>query len=431
MSINIATHSALRFSPPEPRSVEDTGLDLSFISDLALKNLYSPGVLTGYELAEALALPFSAVVEPALAFLRREHMVELKSTATVSVESSYRYGITDRGRTRARDLLNDNGYVGPAPVPLDRYNESVSRQSLGGRPVAQDQVRSALANLVLPESVIRQLGPAVNSGKSMFIFGEPGNGKTAISQAVGSMLPGLIFVPYAITTDGHIIKLYDDLNHGPSMDAELPARSRRHDHRWVLIRRPSIAAGGELTLDALDLVYDPVKKYYEAPYQTKANGGLFLIDDFGRQLVRPRDLLNRWIMPLEKRVDFLTLVTGRKIEVPFDTLVVFATNLAPADLVDEAFLRRIRYKIHVTDPTWDEYREIFRRECQERGIVYDAHAVDYLIDQHYVAVGRRPRGVHPRDILGELVDFAGYNGQEPELTPELLDEACSAYFLTE
>lgn len=425
---------ASRFTPPEPRSIEDTGLTVGFLSNLALKVMYTRSFLSGHEIAESLRLPFVNVVDQVLEFLRREHLTEVRGSGTTGFgESSYQYVITEQGRGRARELMADNSYVGPAPVRLDEYINAVNVQSLAGQPITQDRMRSALKHLVIRDTMLGQIGPAVNSGKAIFLYGAAGNGKTALAEAIGSMLPGLIYIPYAITVDGHVIKLHDSLNHRAESESEIvpgtKKRVERFDKRWVLIQRPSIQTGGELVLESLDLVYDPTAKFYEAPYQMKANGGMFLIDDFGRQQVRPRDLLNRWIMPLEKRVDFLTLVTGRKIEVPFDALIVFSTNLSPNELVDEAFLRRIRYKIEVEDPTWEQYREIFMRVCRSRGIEYQDEALKYLINEHYIKLKRPPRSVHPRDILDELLDIARYQGIPAVLSQELLDEACKSYFL--
>jgi predicted ATPase with chaperone activity len=423
-----------RFMPPEPRSIEQTGLPTAFLSNLALKVMYTHSFLSGQEIADNLKLPFTNVVDHVLDFLRREHLTEVRGSSSSGFgESSYQYVISEQGRARARELMADNSYVGPAPVPLDSYNSAVTIQSMIGEPISRDRMRAALEHLVINETMMAQLGPAVNSGKAIFLFGSPGNGKTALAEAIGSMLPGLVYIPYAITSDGHVIKLYDSLNHRRDREERGfpngPKRGDRVDERWVLIERPAIQTGGELTLESLDLVYDPIAKFYEAPYQMKANGGMFLIDDFGRQQVRPRDLLNRWIMPLEKRVDFLTLITGRKIEVPFDALIVFSTNLSPDELVDEAFLRRIRYKIEVSDPNWEQYREIFIRVCLSRGIEYREESLRYLINEHYIKPKRPPRAVHPRDILDELKDIARYEGVPPTLSQELLDQACKSYFL--
>jgi predicted ATPase with chaperone activity len=425
--------SSSRFIPPEPRSLEDTGLRLAFIADLVLKVMYTRGFLTGHEIAETIKLPFANVVDRALDYLRREHLTEVKGSSGFG-ESSYQYVISEQGRARARELMDQNQYVGPAPVKLEQYTHAVLAQSLSGQTIFQETIQRALAHLVLSEDLFNQLGPAINSGKSIFIFGHTGNGKTAIAERMGTMLPGVIFIPYAASADGSVIKVFDALHHHQIPENEEGnatglRKGERYDRRWVLIDRPTLTVGGELTLESLDLNYDPVTKYYEAPFQMKANGGMFLIDDFGRQQMRPRDLLNRWIVPLEKRVDYLTLATGRKLDVPFDALIVFSTNLNPSELVDEAFLRRIRYKIEVPDPTWDDFREIFKRVCENRGLPYSDDSLRYIVVEYYLKPNRKPRAVHPRDIVDELVDIARYRNVTPSLSKELIDLACHAYFL--
>ena len=427
--------SSARNLPPEPRAVEETGLTLSFLADLVLKTMYTRGSLKGHEIADAVNLPFANVIDQVLDFLRHDHLTEVRGSSGFG-ESSYQYVISDEGRIHARELLGHNQYTGPAPVRLNYYIQMVQAQSLTGQRITRDALKRDLAHLVLNNAIINQLGPAINSGKSIFLFGNPGNGKTSIAETIGLMMPGTIFVPYAINVDGQIIKVFDPLHHRPvpqkteSADesAGIP-RGVRYDRRWALIQRPLIVAGGELMLENLDLVYDPTMKYYEAPYQMKANGGVFLVDDFGRQQARPRDLLNRWIVPLEKRVDYLTLTTGHKVDVPFDALIIFATNLNPEELVDEAFLRRIRYKIHVADPTWEEFREIFMRAAAQRKIPYSEDWMRYLVMEYYVKPKRRPRAVHPRDLLDELVDIAHFDGTSPRMCKELLDAACQTYFL--
>jgi predicted ATPase with chaperone activity len=305
------------------------------------------------------------------------------------------------------------------------------------RIVATPEVmKKALGHLVVSEKMYGKIGPAVNSGKSIFLYGPPGNGKTTISEAVGRVVLGQdIWIPYAFDVDGQIIRVFDSVNHDvlETADSESGGRTGqtgvRRDPRWVRIRRPCIIVGGELTLDGLDLIFDPVNKFYEAPFQLKSNGGLFLIDDFGRQQVRPRDLLNRWIVPLEKGFDYLTLSTGRKIEMPFNVLIVFSTNLDPADLVDEAFLRRIRHKIEVGDPSMEEFVEIFKRACEAKRVPYDEKGLAYLIQEWYKKQERRFRSVHPRDILDQVNDIARYLNRPPQLTKEMIDKACEAYFV--
>ncbi len=421
------TPASTSFVPPTPTSVKETGLALGFLTDLALKIMYFEGNLSGHELSERMKLPYTGVIDQVLDFLKREQLCEVKGAGGFA-EAAYQYAISEKGRAMGREALSRSQYAGPAPVTLDAYTEVIHRQPLGKVVIHQRTMRQALAHLVINEDTFSQLGPAVNSGRSIFLFGHPGNGKTAIAESIGKMILGdAMYIPYAIEIGGQVIRVFDSVNH---TQVKVPSsRNRTHDSRWVYIRRPVIATGGELTLATLDLVYDETNKYYEAPFQMKANGGMLLIDDFGRQQARPRDLLNRWIVPLEKRVDYLALHTGRKIEVPFDVLIVFSTNLAPRDLVDEAFLRRIRHKIEVEDPSWDEYREIFRRVCEVKDIPYDNRGLAYLIQEHYLKPKRPGRACHPRDIVDQLVDIARYLNVAPTLSKDLIDRACEAYFV--
>jgi predicted ATPase with chaperone activity len=408
--------------------MEDTGLNMGLLSDLALKTLYFESYLAGRDLADRMGLPFPNVVSVVLEFLRREKLCEVRSASGRGgfSESTYEYVLTGRGRTMAQDALERGQYVGAAPVPLRSYVEAIRKQGLRDIAVHQRQLRHALSHLVFAESTFEQIGPAINSGRSIFLFGPPGNGKTSIAEAIGSLLmEGDMYIPYAIEVEGQIIKLFDDVNH----EIVETDRSHRVDARWVKIRRPFIVVGGELTLEGLDLVYNNDYKYYEAPYQVKANGGIFLIDDFGRQTVRPTDLLNRWIVPLEKRIDFMTLHTGRKFEVPFEVLIVFSTNLEPQELVDEAFLRRIRHKIEVNNPTWDEYAEIFRRVAKGMNVQFTESSLAYLIKEHYIKPQRPPRACHARDLLDQIIDIARYLSIPPSLSKELIDRAAQSYFV--
>ncbi|MCZ7567736.1 MAG: hypothetical protein M5U01_03945 [Ardenticatenaceae bacterium] len=418
------------FVPSPPTTIAETGLTESFLTELVLKLLYVRGVLSGYEAARETGLPLSGIIEESLDGLRREHLIEVRGAGPGLSTSGYQYVISERGRQRAREVMAINGYVGVAPVPLPAYRSAVQRQSLAAGSVSERDVRQGLAHLVLREEVLRQLGPAVNSGRSIFLWGPTGNGKTAVAEAIGRILPGTIYIPLALFVGGAVIRLFDLHAHWPMESRSTPrSGALKIDGRWARIRRPLIVAGGELTMQSLDLVYDPTTRTHEAPFQLKANNGLFLIDDFGRQQVRPRDLLNRWILPLERRVDYLTLTTGKQIEVPFDPLILFSTNLDPDDLVDEAFLRRIRYKIYLPDPTFNEFREIFKRLCHARGIPYDDRALAYLVREYYLKPNRRIRACHARDVVDELVDIARFQLQRPLLTKELIDEACQSYFV--
>jgi len=407
--------------PPMPEELAETGIAEGFLCDLALKHVAMLPEPTTVLVAERMHLP-RTLTEDLLQKLYREKLIEVKMQSAVG---STRYAMLDHGWDRLARLISICGYTGAAPVSLNDYAHMMRLQSIPSDPATMETVRNAFHDLVLPESLLQTLGCVINSRRSLFLTGLPGTGKTAVAERINGALAGGIWIPYAVEIDGQIIRVFDSHCHRIASDEVTPVE---YDRRWVFIERPLVVVGGELTLENADLTWGDAK-FYEAPFQMKSNGGTLVIDDFGRQRVAPQDLLNRWIVPLERRVDYLALHTGKKIEVPFEQLVVFSTNLEEKDLADQAFLRRMGYRARVEPPTGEAYCEIFKQQAYKRGIRVDKPILDHILTKYRVE-HRQMKGCEPRDILDRVTDICLFEGQKLEMTPQVVDVAWRNYFGT-
>ena len=420
--------------PQVPLKVANTGLSEAFLADLLLKAAYlEAGTFSLQQISTTLSLPFSIVDELAQ-IIEADQLVSVR-LATGYSRATCIFELTRRGRERAEAALGTSRYVGAAPVPLRDYTRALARQSVRQIEVDNEWIRHSLRHMVIGERMLHQLGPAFGSGRSIFFYGPPGTGKTSVAETLARALPGHVYIPQSIEVSGQVIRLFDPAIHfsaedetgeSPQLDLRM---NLRYDPRWKKCRRPVVMVGGELTMDMLNLRYDADAKFYEAPMHMKAGNGVFILDDFGRQQVEPRQLLNRWIIPLERGTDFPALHTGLKFEIPFDQITVFCTNLRPGDLVDEAFLRRIRHKIQVQHQTEDEFKEILRRVCDMQGIIYDAVVAEYLLSNYYRKAKRPLTGSHPRDLMEHIVDRARFMKRRPEFTSETVDLAAASYFV--
>lgn len=413
------------FRPSEPTSLQEAGLPISLVESLIIKRLAVVGTTSGRQLANDICLPFAAL-EKLYQHLRSRQIIVHQGSAPLN---DYNYSLTENGRDRASTAASLCSYVGPAPVPLIDYVLSAEAQTIRAESPKKEQLRTAFRDISINESLFESLGPAINSGAGLFLYGEPGNGKSTLAQRITQCFGHEIWVPHTIYEDGQIIKFFDAAYHQQTQDdSDSLIHEAAFDKRWVKIRRPTCVVGGELTLDSLEIRHDANSNVSEAALQMKSNCGCLLIDDFGRQRIEPQELLNRWIVPLESRIDFQTLSSGKKIQVPFEQLIIFSTNLEPSQLVDDAFLRRIPYKIEICDPSPKEFHVLFQIYCAKFKCEYKSEIVDYLLETHFLKAGRRLRRCHPRDLLNQIRNFCVYNELPMEMRPEYFDRVVRSYF---
>ncbi|WP_137719263.1 YifB family Mg chelatase-like AAA ATPase [Methylobacillus flagellatus] len=415
--------------PVAPRKLEETGLDPILISEIIAKIVYHQGKTQLTQIVSKIKLP-APIVSQLLDEMVIDRMLEVVKRGVNDAEVIYQ--LTDGGKQRAEEYMSRCRYTGAAPVTLDDYRQQVQRQSVRNNRVTQQDIRHAYAGITLNPEVMDCVGAAMNSGKPLFIYGPPGSGKTYIAEKLDRLMPGLVAIPHAIVVDGEIIQVFDPLLHLPVAPAEAGSsiERRRDDERWLLCRRPLVLTGGELSIEMLDLRYDARSGFYQAPPHFKANNGIFIVDDLGRQQSPPEQLMNRWIVPMDRQYDHLALHTGYKFTVPFDVTLVFSTNLAPEALADEAFLRRLGYKIYVGEMAEADYRDLVQQVCQRRQVPFDEAGFRYLVDNLHRPSARPLMACYPNDLLGQLVDYSRYYALDPLMQPDRLRQAWDTYFST-
>ncbi|RJG04567.1 ATP-binding protein [Noviherbaspirillum sedimenti] len=428
----ISLDSASTLLPRAPRTPEETGLPFLFLVELVSKVLFLRGQVGLVELSAHLKLTVG-VLDPLIVFMRAEKLCEVTRRGGSGTDADLTYNLTDLGRTRATEFMSRNAYAGPAPVTLAAYCAQVEAQSVAQMHIMREDMANEFADIVVSPIVLEQLGTAMNSGRAIFVHGPAGSGKTYLAERLAGLLHGDILVPHAIVVDGEVVQVHDPVVHPPvdgmAEQADVFDKRMLLDARWLRTRRPAVLTGGELTLDMLDLQFDPGTRFYQAPPHLKANGGIFIIDDLGRQRCSPAELMNRWIVPMDRRVDFLSLHTGYKFLVPFDVIVVFSSNFPPEQLADGSFLRRLGYKIHVGPLTEAQYERIFRQVCKQFEVPYSDDAFHYLVHQHHYQEERALLACYPRDILAQVRDLALYEGRAPSLDQRVLDWAWNNYFI--
>ncbi len=413
-------HVSDQFFPKSPQILEQTGLNQIFVEDLICKIILSCGSLTGRQIAKRIGLPLR-IFSDLLYDLKQRLILAYQSTSGVN---DFDYILTETGRQKALLAREQSNYIGTAPVQFNEYLNSIETQSIRNERPGPKQLKSAFAGLVLPDDFLAALGPAVNSGRGLFLYGDPGNGKTEVAIRIAKCFTDAVYIPKTIIVEGQLIQLYDPQFHNP---VETDNEKEKSDQRWLRIERPAVVVGGEMDMDSLEIGYNAQTKICEASLQLKGNSGIFVLDDFGRQRAGPEQLLNRWILPLEKRIDYLTLPSGNKIMVPFNALLVFCSNLDPGQILEEALLRRIPYKIRMLDPSEEDFITIFQDSAEHFNIPYDKNCVDYLMEKYFREI-RPLRGCHPRDILQQLVNIAIYENRPPRMTKEDLDKSIDLYF---